>query len=96
MSTKKTNNLQSFKAEFDPDVFIPLRIREALAELGKEGPQAWEASQEFAQRARLNTNRLSKYREEFADHIVEVKNRAGDPKYIWFADPKVAKEARGK
>ncbi len=37
---------------------------------------------------------LAKYREQFADHVVPTRNKAGDPAYLWAGTVKLAKQMR--
>lgn len=92
---KPAKSLKDFQAQFDPAIVIPNKIRAALDGLRKEGPEAWDYEKDFLPRARLNASQVQGYREQFADHIVLVRQN-GVEKRIWFADPKVAKKARGE
>jgi hypothetical protein len=92
----KAKNLADFKAQFDPAVVIPNKIRAALEALAKEGREAWEYEQDFLKRCRVSPPHLSPFREQFLQHIVEVRDPGKNPRKVWFADPKVAKIARGE
>lgn len=100
-------NLSTFRASHDPAIIIPNKIRAALDQLkkdqGDEG-YAYEFTDKtggtpFAKLAGVGVQQLSQYREQFADHIVEVKQDIGShrgPRYVWFATAKAAKVARGE
>lgn len=91
---KKARNVGDFKAEHDPDTKIPNQIRAALADMLKEGPENWATNAEFATRAHINTSTLTKYRDQFKPHLVEIFTKARDRTVAWFADPKVAAKVR--
>ena len=94
----KAKTLESFRAAFDPEVKIPNKIRTGLASLLQtEGPEGWEFEMEFCKRADVAPAVIGKYREQFAEYIVEVKvdSRSNNRKFVWFADAKIAKKARG-
>lgn len=93
MSSKsKAKTLDTFRCENDPQVVVQNRIKAALAEMFKAGPQEYDIEADFMARAKLSQKELSAWRPKFTAHIVEVprKNRDGAPKRFWFADPKVA------
>lgn len=89
--------LSDFKAEYDPDVRIPARIRAALAELAAEGKEHWEYDAEFISRCgeRVGNTNIAAFREMFAPYQVKVRVKGKNDKVIWFGDPKVASKARG-
>jgi hypothetical protein len=101
----KSRDLAAFKAMHDPSVIIPNKIRAALKALGIEGRESFAYEQSdphggvpMVKRANVSTTYLSQYRKQFADHVVKVPQAVGarsGPKFVWFADPKVAAEARG-
>lgn len=93
----KSKTLADFKAEYDPDVRIPAKIRAGLASLLAEGREAWEYEQEFLRRCGtgVGNSHITMYRPPFEKHIVEVKQGGKNLKRVWFADVKVAAKARG-
>lgn len=96
VATKKTpKNLASFRAEFDLDVKIPLKIKVGFASLLAEGREEWEYEQDFAKRCGVGLHLLSQYRQQFESHIVMTRADGHNAKRVYFADPKVAKKARG-
>lgn len=62
-----------FQKEHDQSYIVPARIREGLGELG----DSWEYEADFMKRIACNANMLSKYREQFADFIIDVQRRPG-------------------
>lgn len=93
---KTTKTLADFKAQFDPDVVVPNKIKAALASLLKEGPESWEMEAEIIKRAGISQTQMSAYRGQFEKHIVSARSPGKDGKRIWFADAKVAAKARGE
>ena len=89
--SKLVNDMSSFRAEHDPRVRARTKIKAALDKLLKEAKEGWLYEQELLRQTGLSTIHLSRVREEFLKHIVEVS----DKKRVWFADPKVAEQARG-
>lgn len=94
MSKPKT--LNDFKAQFDKSVKVPEKIRAALKDLAAEGPEAWESDADFVFRCGTNFATISRYREQFADHVVEVPGiNTSKRRRVWFGDKRVAAKARG-
>ena len=99
--TKPTGRtLADWGAKHDKDVVIPNKIKAALALMAKEGPEHHLYEQEFLQLAKISTTDLSKYRDQFAAHIVVVTHENGkaysSPKNVWFHDARIAKQLRGE
>lgn len=94
---KKQNDLAAFKAEYDPDIRIPAKIRLALASLLAEGHEAWEYEADFLKRCGqgVGNSNITTYRPQFERHIVEVRVGGKNSKRVWFADVKIATKARG-
>ena len=95
---KSAKTLADFKSEYDPDIRIPNLIRAGLASLLKEGKESWEYEQDFLRRCGtgVGNSNITTYRPQFEKHIVEVKAQGGkNLKRVWFADIKVAAQARG-
>ena len=105
MTAKKkptANNLESFRSEYDPKVRLPRLIQGGLASLLKEGRESWEYETDFFRRcnaglatAGVGNSNIATYRDQFAKHIVEVRQGGKNIKRVWFADTKVAAQARG-
>lgn len=69
---RKGRSLADFRRVYDKDLIIPARIRAAIKELGAGG---WEYEQGFVKIAGVSTQDLGNYRDQFADHIVTIKER---------------------
>ena len=98
MATTKPafKSLADFQAAHNPDVKIPAKIRAGLAALLAEGKESAEYEADFAKRAGISPLQVSKYRDQFARHVVVVREeRKSTPKNVWFADAGVAAKARG-
>lgn len=93
MSKSQARTLQDFKAAFDRNTRTRIRLRAALEELSKLGPEEWRNERELCSMAKISTNDLPELREEFAKHIVLVDG-GRDKRAIWFADPKAAAKVR--
>lgn len=97
MASKTPRTLADFNAEHNPDVKIPARIRAALASLLTEGREAWEYESDFMKRCPgVGNGNFAKYRAQFENHIVVVKQDGRNSKNVWFADTKIATKARGQ
>lgn len=91
----KPKTLVDFRAAHDKNVIIPSKIRAALAAMLKEGPENFEYEADFLRRAGVSNTDIGMFRSQFEKgHIVEVGGRK--MKRVWFADPKVARKARGE
>jgi hypothetical protein len=91
----QSKTLADFRSTFDPDVKVPAKIKEALASLLAEGPEAWEYEADFIKRVGTSTTLFAKYRDQFAKHFVTVRiEKSGSAKNIWFGDFKVADKVR--
>lgn len=99
MPAQKARTVEDFRNSHDKSVVIPNKIRAALAEMAKIGPQHHEYEVDFLKLAGLSTTDLGKYRDQFKDHIVVVNHANGkalpNAKNVWFADKKVAAKVRG-
>jgi hypothetical protein len=95
MPTKNSRDLKSFTAQFDRKEQVYERAHAALAELRKQGMEAWAESREFHAMAKVGTKDAPLLLEMFAAHIVRVPSmNRGVAKVVWFADVKVAAKAR--
>lgn len=90
----KPKTLADFRAVHDKSVVIPNKIRARLAAMLKIGPEEHDFEVDFLKAAGVATNEIGAYRDQFDAHIVTVGGTR-NPKKVWFADPKVAKKARG-
>lgn len=92
----KPKTLADFRGAHDKNVIVPNKIRAALTAMLKEGPENFDYEADFMRRAGLSTTDLSMFRGPFeATNVVNVGTDR-QPKRVWFADPKVAKKARGE
>lgn len=97
MVAKPVKDIAMFRELHDKDVIVPRKIRAALEALLKDGPESWEYEGDLIKMSGISQTDMSKYREQFLDHIVAApgtSNRAG--RNVWFAAIKVAKKIRGE
>lgn len=94
MATAKAKTLADFRAAHDKNVIVPNKIRTALTAMLKDGAENFDYESDFIRRAGISNTDMGMFRDQFADHIVEVGGR--NTKRVWFADPKVARKARGE
>jgi hypothetical protein len=95
MAAKVKKDTEAFRAQFDPAVINPNKIRAGLAALAKaEGPDAWEEEVHFLRRAGINAQTVAPHREAFKAHIVEAKKPKGGLINVWFVDVKAAAAMR--
>lgn len=81
-------SLADFRAEHDKSFIVPKRIRDAIAKLG----DGWLYEVEFLRLAGLSTTDLATYRDEFAEHTVNVGGRT--PKRVWVGTKALAQTMR--
>lgn len=93
VSTTKRST-KDFLGTYDDRVAVPNAIKAGLAALLKIGAEEWRYENEFCIFAKVANNKISAYRTQFADHIVEVPGRDRNPRNVWFADKKVAARMR--
>lgn len=84
-------SLESFKQEFDRATIIPSKIRAALTAMG----DTWLYETEFIKQAGVSTPELGDYRDQFNDHVLEVRARGKAPRRIWAGTVKLATKMRG-
>jgi hypothetical protein len=98
MTTKKAaKSLADYRNLYDANVIVPAKIRKALDSMLAAGKESWEYEGDFIQLAGISTTQLGQFRDAFSAHVVETpaqSKRAS--RRVWFADPKVAKVARGE
>jgi len=89
---KKGRTAEDFRKEHDQSYIVPERIRAGLAELG----DSWEYEIDFQKRIGCNAPMLAPYREQFADHMVEIKRRPGrsHSRFAWCGSVKLATTLR--
>lgn len=94
-AAKSKKDKASFRAQFDPNVIIPNKIRVGLESLAKsEGADGWEEEVHFLKRANVNAQGVGPHREAFSAHLVEVKKPGGRTINVWFVTAKAAAEER--
>lgn len=105
--SKAKRDLSTLNAAHNPDVIGPNRIRAALIQLAKDhGSQAYVYEsvnpagitdiEPLGKLADVGPAVLSRYRSQFAAHVVEVRQEFGSkrsPRVVWFAKPEAAKAA---
>lgn len=92
---KAKKDIAAFRAQFDPNVIIPNKIRAGLASLEKsDGKDGWDEEMHFLKRAGINAQAVAPHRETFKAHIVEARKPGGRVVNVWFVDPKKAAEMR--
>lgn len=90
--------MADFRAAHDKDTIIPNRIRAALAKMQADhGKEHYEYQRDFIVLAGVNQNDLSKYADQFAEHIVIAKAHGarGTNKVAWFGNAASARKIRG-
>ena len=85
-STKKGRTLKEFKETYDKATIVPQRIRNGLKMLG----QGWEYEVLFAKMAGVSLADLSAFRDQFADHVITLK----ESRRAWAGSAAVAKAMR--
>jgi len=91
----KAKTLADFRASHDKSIIIPNKIKAALAAMLKEGAEQYDYEVDFMRRAGISSTDMGQFRQMFEqDHVVNVGTERA-PKRVWFADPKVARKARG-
>ena len=96
MTAAKPRTLADFRAAHDKNVIVPNKIRKALEDLKKIGPEHFEYEAEVIKLSGVSQTDIGVFRDQFAEHIVETPAQHGkSSKRVWFADPKVAAKVRG-
>lgn len=95
MTAKKSTSIPGrtpadFKKTYDASVVVPAKIEAALTRIGDE----WRTALEFQKEADVSLMELSKFRDQYEDHIVVVKTKDSKPKDIWFGTIQAAEDAR--
>ena len=92
MAEKKQSgkDVESFRQLHDRTYRIPRVIKEALASLG----DAWEYEVEFLKRSGISNIDLANFRDQFADHWLEVRSGNRSVKRVWCGTVKFANKLR--
>ena len=85
----KTLTLDELDSQFNPVTKIPGKIRDALKKLGDHAMTA----SNFAKEARVPNSQLVNYVEEFADHVVTVRENGRD-RTLWCGSKSFAEKVR--
>lgn len=88
-SKKAGRGVAEFREKHDKSFIIPKKIRVGLAKLGSDG---WEYEKEFCSLADIGLNDISRFREEFAEHVVVVDK--SNNKRAWAGSKELADELR--
>ena len=88
-STPKKMSIAEINARYNPNVLIPAKIQAGLKKLGNAAMNEYE----FRGLAEVNAPSLARHREDFAEHLVEVRER-GDTRYLWCGTTEFAIKVR--
>lgn len=86
-AAKKGRSLAEFRALYDKDYIVPRKVKAALKELS----DGWEYEVQFAKDAGVSLADLSAYREQFADHVVQIGRES---RRVWAGTVGLARELR--
>lgn len=87
-SAKAGRTLSEFRATYDKATIIPAKVTAALKQLG---PQGWEYEVEFAKLAGVSLMDLGKFRDKFAEHVVQIGR---DSRRAWAGSKSTAQAMR--
>ena len=83
-------SIASFRALHDKSVIFPAKIRAGLKSLGN----AWEYEADFIKRCGLSQPEFGRYRDQFSDFFVSVRERGSFSKRAWAGTKKYADQMR--
>lgn len=92
----KGNTAAAFLAVHDDKIAIPAAIQAAFKAMKAVDPTQYLYEADFCREAKVSTNKIGPYREQFAAHIIEVPGRDRTPRKAWFADVRVAAKVRAQ
>ncbi len=97
MSKVEPRTLATFRQAHDRNVIVPNKIRGALEQIRKVGPEHYEYEVDLIRMAGISQSDMGLFRDQFEDHIVLTSTTPGNrnPKRVYFGDPKVAAKVRG-
>lgn len=78
--------LADFRNAYDKSTIVPTKIRAALQELGS----GWLTEREFCSLAQINAVDMSLFRDEFAEHVVTLRDRTR----AWAGTTRLAEQMR--
>jgi len=99
MASKSTpaRTIADFRDAHDRDVIVPKKMRAALEQIAKVGPEHYEYEVDFMKLASISTGEIAKYRGQFEAHIVETPAAHGKSvKRVYFGNAKTAAKLRGE
>lgn len=85
---KKT--LADFKAAHDKSFIVPQRIKAGIEKIGADG---WEYEADFVKLSGVNQNDIAKFREQFVDNVVLIK-QDGRERRVWAGSKALATKLR--
>lgn len=96
MSKAEPRTLATFRAAHDRNVIVPNKIRAAIEQIRKVGPEHYEYEADLIRMAGISQSDMGLFRDQFEAHIVETRSTPGskNPKRVYFGDPKVAAKVR--
>lgn len=88
----KGKSLDEFCRAHDRTFIVPTKIKAGLGQLG----DSWEYEGDFIRRCGIASHELTKFREQFKDHIVEVARTSsnGHSRRVWAGTVAFAKRLR--
>lgn len=87
---KGADRLLAFRQVYDKSLIIPAKIEAALAALGDD----WELEGAFVKRVGVATSEFGKYRDQFADYFLEVRQMGKGPSRVWCGTKEFAEKCR--
>ena len=92
MASKKQSgkDVESFRQLHDKSYRIPRIVKDALADLG----ESWEYEVDFIKRSGVSALDLATFRDQFADHWIEVRTGGRNSKRVWCGTVKFANKLR--
>jgi hypothetical protein len=90
MTAVKAKSLADFKAAHDKNFIVPNKIKAAFEKLGSGG---WEYEQDFARLATVSMTDITKFREQFNDQVVLIKEN-GRERRAWVGSKSTADKMR--
>lgn len=82
----RARSIADFRAAYDKETIVPAKVGAALKALGS----GWLYETEFVREAGVSHSDLSMFRDRYAAHVVNARDRR-----IWVGNTKVAETMRG-
>jgi len=97
MQKAEPRTLETFRAAHDRNVIVPNKIKTALEQIRKVGPEHYEYESDLIRMAGISQTDMGMFRDQFEAHIVVTNSTPGNknPKRVYFGDAKVAAKVRG-